>query len=498
MSALSEKEKLQREIAKLSATINRSSSTAASRTYPVKQRHTPTPYIHKAPYARNNAAQMAGGRHRSLVLDNRNGQGATSSATTSKTSMTLPATNGTIGRASAANAASGPSSQQVTTNGTSASTATRAPIASASTRAGDAKMVYVNRTTKKGNMSMVKPELYGKLQVFPRAYEFPAYRAHTICHLHSDSEKARLNRSVKTASEKASKAAAGKRSHMERRSYSSQLSSANGGTSVAKRVVIDGVTYEFEADGVTLRKVEVWTSDAPLARADALPTKQRKRKLDNRDGSQSDGDDCLYPHVKVADDAPVCVAFSTEGWCDKGSTCEERHAWECREYSEKGVCSRGAKCGLAHVLKAKMPATVADTSPLDLSDDDSSVHGTKANPDQQPDDVEPSLSGIPPVSEKTIELEQQLAQDKVLHESKGISTGNDFERQEDFIQFADIGEDEDEDEGDVDEDGTEEDASEEDAAMSSGVEGEDDQRIKYTFGESSEERSENDEDELES
>ncbi|KAJ9124288.1 hypothetical protein QFC22_001088 [Naganishia vaughanmartiniae] len=474
MSALSEKEKLQREIAKLSgtfvglylATINRSSSATPSTAYPGKQRHAPTSYVHKAPYPRNNPAQVVGGRHRSLVLDNRNGHGAASSATTLRTFTTLPPTNGgsasSANNASAAAAANGMSVPQATTSGALALTATETSLSSASTTAGDTKMVYVNRTTKKGNMSMVKPELYGKF------------------------EKARLNRSVKTASDKANKAA-GKRSQMGRRSYNSQLSSANGGKSVAKRVVIDGVTYEFEADGVTLKKVE-----------DTFQTKQRKRKLDNRDGSQADGDDCLYPHVKVADDAPVCVAFSTEGWCDKGSTCEERHAWECREYSEKGVCSRGSKCGLAHVLKAKTPADVVAIAAIDLSDDDSNVHGTKVKPHVQPDDVEPPLSGMAPISETTVGVEQQVAQNKVPQETEGTSTGNDFERQEDFIQFADIGEDE--DEGEVDEeDETEEDGSDEgdeDTAMGSGVEAEGDQQIKYTFGESSEERSEDDADEV--
>jgi hypothetical protein len=47
----------------------------------------------------------------------------------------------------------------------------------------------------------------------------------------------------------------GKRGHPGKKTYSSQLSSANGGTSVAKRVVIDGVTYEFAEDG-NLKRVE--------------------------------------------------------------------------------------------------------------------------------------------------------------------------------------------------------------------------------------------------
>ncbi|KAJ9126631.1 hypothetical protein QFC24_001660 [Naganishia onofrii] len=173
MSALSEKEKLQREIAKLSATIKRSSSNSAPHTYPVKSKHVPTPYPRK-PYAaasssRHHPAQLAGGRHRSLVLDNRNGQSAASSTITPKTLTDPSASNGgpaSIVKGPNGAAVTDSSLQYTTTRGTSASTATQAPLASiSSTAAGDTKMAYVNRTTKKGNMSMVKPELYGKLQV---------------------------------------------------------------------------------------------------------------------------------------------------------------------------------------------------------------------------------------------------------------------------------------------------------------------------------------------
>lgn len=47
----------------------------------------------------------------------------------------------------------------------------------------------------------------------------------------------------------------GKPRHPGKRNFASQLSSANGGTSVAKRVVVDGVTYEFAEDG-NLKRVD--------------------------------------------------------------------------------------------------------------------------------------------------------------------------------------------------------------------------------------------------
>lgn len=66
------------------------------------------------------------------------------------------------------------------------------------------------------------------------------------------------------------------------------------------------------------------------------------------------GDACIYPHVKVADNAPVCELFARGGWCDRAAgTCPELHVWECGEWRAKGVCSKGGKCGLRHVLRAE-------------------------------------------------------------------------------------------------------------------------------------------------
>jgi hypothetical protein len=89
------------------------------------------------------------------------------------------------------------------------------------------------------------------------------------------SEKARLTRTAKSTTTASSKGSskpayntkrsygsttnsgtvAGKHGYPGKRTFASQLSSANGGTSVAKRVVIDGVTFEFEEDG-NLKRVD--------------------------------------------------------------------------------------------------------------------------------------------------------------------------------------------------------------------------------------------------
>lgn len=119
---------------------------------------------------------------------------------------------------------------------------------------------------------------------------------------------------------------------------------------------------------------------------------------------------------------------------------------------------------------------------------------------QQPDDVEPVLHGIPPMPEKTIEAEQGLAQDQVLHEQlNGTLTGNDFERQEDFIQFAsleDLDPEESGDDDDMEEGGSSDSVEGDDIEKSDEGEGPDD-RIKYSFDERSDEASEDEDDEAE-
>ncbi|KAL5044957.1 hypothetical protein BDW71DRAFT_185189 [Aspergillus fruticulosus] len=61
--------------------------------------------------------------------------------------------------------------------------------------------------------------------------------------------------------------------------------------------------------------------------------------------------ECRYAHVRVTPGAPVCWAFATLGYCEKGETCEERHVHECPDYANTGVCKR-KHCRLPHVDRA--------------------------------------------------------------------------------------------------------------------------------------------------
>ncbi|KAI9753860.1 MAG: hypothetical protein M1815_005958 [Lichina confinis] len=62
-------------------------------------------------------------------------------------------------------------------------------------------------------------------------------------------------------------------------------------------------------------------------------------------------DQCRYAHVRVNPSAPVCRAFATLGFCDKGATCTERHVFECPDYAGTGSCNN-KKCRLPHVDRA--------------------------------------------------------------------------------------------------------------------------------------------------
>ncbi|KAI7908089.1 uncharacterized protein BX663DRAFT_492947 [Cokeromyces recurvatus] len=69
-------------------------------------------------------------------------------------------------------------------------------------------------------------------------------------------------------------------------------------------------------------------------------------------------DPCIYMHVKVSSDAPVCRAFAMEGYCPKGLECDEKHIHVCPEFAETGKCSN-ANCRLPHVARRTATTSTA-------------------------------------------------------------------------------------------------------------------------------------------
>ncbi|KAG0282371.1 hypothetical protein BGZ96_000549 [Linnemannia gamsii] len=58
-------------------------------------------------------------------------------------------------------------------------------------------------------------------------------------------------------------------------------------------------------------------------------------------------DDCVYSHVRTNPQAPICRPFATEGWCEAGINCKNRHVWVCPDFATEAGCKK--KCGLPHV-----------------------------------------------------------------------------------------------------------------------------------------------------
>ncbi|KAK7632780.1 CCCH zinc finger protein [Phyllosticta citricarpa] len=87
-------------------------------------------------------------------------------------------------------------------------------------------------------------------------------------------------------------------------------------------------------------------------------------------------DDCRYAHIRVNPSAPVCRAFGTIGYCERGPECTERHVFECPDYANHAVC-RNPKCRLPHVDRAgqirkaaSAQSGAADGVEMDISSDD--------------------------------------------------------------------------------------------------------------------------------
>ncbi|KAK4127080.1 hypothetical protein N657DRAFT_661330 [Parathielavia appendiculata] len=88
--------------------------------------------------------------------------------------------------------------------------------------------------------------------------------------------------------------------------------------------------------------------------------------------------DCKYAHVKVSPAAPVCRDFGFYGYCPKGASCRDRHAFECPDFSNTGVC-KNKGCKLPHRERASVLrrgagnrdlSNVEDEEMEDVSSDD--------------------------------------------------------------------------------------------------------------------------------
>lgn len=139
--------------------------------------------------------------------------------------------------------------------------------------------------------------------------------------------------------------------------------------------------------------------------------------------------DCRYAHVRVTPGAPVCRAFATLGYCEKGASCAERHVHECPDYANSGVCHK-KRCKLPHVDRAGQirKAEAAAAASKANADADRDGMGGVDDSDPDPSSEEEDYDAIDSDdvdSDEFDEPEQLIA---------GVDSGE-MSQQQDFIHF---------------------------------------------------------------
>ncbi|KAK0716992.1 hypothetical protein B0T26DRAFT_740578 [Lasiosphaeria miniovina] len=123
---------------------------------------------------------------------------------------------------------------------------------------------------------------------------------------------------------------------------------------------------------------------------------------------------CRYAHVKVSPAAPVCQAFGLYGYCDKGASCPDRHAFECPDFSNTGVCkSKG--CKLPHRERASVLRRATNAREVSGNDEMEDVSSDDDGESVNSDDVDSD------------EVDEFIGQDE--------TGGLEFSEQKDFIEL---------------------------------------------------------------
>ncbi|KAH6854619.1 hypothetical protein B0I37DRAFT_362529 [Chaetomium sp. MPI-CAGE-AT-0009] len=128
--------------------------------------------------------------------------------------------------------------------------------------------------------------------------------------------------------------------------------------------------------------------------------------------------DCKYTHVKVSPAAPVCRDFGFYGYCQKGTSCPDRHVFECPDFSNTGVCKIKG-CKLPHRERASVLRKGAGGRDLSSAGD-----GDEGMADLSSDDDGESIDEDDVDSD---EVDEFIGEDE--------NGGLDFAEQKDFIEL---------------------------------------------------------------
>ncbi|KAH6878902.1 hypothetical protein BKA58DRAFT_378186 [Alternaria rosae] len=142
-------------------------------------------------------------------------------------------------------------------------------------------------------------------------------------------------------------------------------------------------------------------------------------------------EDCRFAHVRVNPSAPNCEAFGRLGYCEKGDTCAELHAFECPTFANTGECSYTGRFHYPHVRLASRMRKITRLSSPAQSPPNSPVRSPVRSPAHSPSSHTPATSDAP-------EDDMDTAED--AHEWMMPKTGTSpkpqqFTQQADFVAF---------------------------------------------------------------
>ncbi|KAF2787177.1 hypothetical protein K505DRAFT_131662 [Melanomma pulvis-pyrius CBS 109.77] len=156
-------------------------------------------------------------------------------------------------------------------------------------------------------------------------------------------------------------------------------------------------------------------------------------------------EDCRFPHIRVSSSALVCEDFSRLGYCEKGSTCANRHTWtECPDFANRGACEAGYDCPLKHIMHAgrlrNIRASNEAESPLSphspenstMDDPTSSMFADESNAAES-DTPDIAINGQPDVSESDLPGVIDFIPATQIDNPQGSSHA--LSQQEDFVRF---------------------------------------------------------------
>ena len=127
---------------------------------------------------------------------------------------------------------------------------------------------------------------------------------------------------------------------------------------------------------------------------------------------------CKFTHADTSPAAPVCHSFGVYGYCEAGSSCPNRHVFECPDFSNTGVCKTKG-CKLPH----KERASILRKAPQ------AADNGSNGDEDDLMEDVssDDDSNSIDSADVDSDEVDEFIGQDE--------DTEHDFSEQRDFIEL---------------------------------------------------------------